>query len=87
MTPTAEKADSPVSEKGDSDNVKYDQTSVDDSNHGISDVDLANYYEEKAGSLVVDPEYVWMLLSATSNFQLVNIGRRKLNSGRKLRHD
>ncbi|EJD08564.1 MFS general substrate transporter [Fomitiporia mediterranea MF3/22] len=51
MASTDEKiAGSTESEKG-----NHEQ-SIDESNHGISDVDLANYYEENAGSLVIDPE-------------------------------
>lgn len=49
-----EKVDTPSSEKG-----NIEQKSI-ESIH-ISEVDLANYYEEKAGSLVIDPEYVAML--------------------------
>lgn len=35
-----------------------EQNSVEESNHGLSEADLANYYEENAGSLVVDPGYL-----------------------------
>ncbi|EJD08563.1 MFS general substrate transporter [Fomitiporia mediterranea MF3/22] len=51
MVLTSEKVAFSDTEKG-----HPEQTSVDESNQDVSDVDLANYHEENAGSLVIDPE-------------------------------
>ena len=75
----SEKITSTDSEKG-----NLDRASV-HSSQGMSEVDLAKYYEENAGSLVIDPAYVSSRLIRFIT-QHLNAGKQRSNSERRSPH-